>query len=92
MTYTLQGQAPRQVRDRINLATTPCNFGGERARFICPGCLTNRDVLFCVGGVFRCRNATTSPMPLPEKTIWTAPPGAFASCRRNWGTSTVILG
>ena len=51
----LAGQAPRQVRDRINLATTPCNFGGERARFICPGCLTNRDVLFCVGGVFRCR-------------------------------------
>jgi len=37
------------------LDTTPCNYGGERSWFLCPGCHGRRAVLFSVGGVFRCR-------------------------------------
>ena len=43
------------IRERVGLERTPCTFGGTRPWFVCPGCGTRRAVLFCVGGVFRCR-------------------------------------
>jgi hypothetical protein len=43
------------IRERVGLNRTRCTFGGSRPWFVCPGCCTRRAVLFCVGGVFRCR-------------------------------------
>src|SRR5215210_7714762 len=43
------------IRERVGLERTPCTLGGSRPWFVCPGCGTRRAVLFCVGGVFRCR-------------------------------------
>jgi hypothetical protein len=43
------------IRERVGLDRTRCTFGGSRPWFVCPGCGTRRAVLFCVGGMFRCR-------------------------------------
>jgi hypothetical protein len=44
------------MRDRIELAWTSCNYGGERPWLVCPSCRRRRAVL-CLAGraVFRCR-------------------------------------
>ena len=41
--------------ERIALTTTPCNYGGERFWFRCPGCNSRVGVLASVNGWFRCR-------------------------------------
>jgi len=41
-------------RERIDLDTTPCHFGGERPWFLCPGCGKRKGVLRSIGGAFRC--------------------------------------
>jgi hypothetical protein len=43
------------IQERVELNRTRCTFGGSRPWFVCPGCRMRRAVLFCVGGVFRCR-------------------------------------
>ena len=43
------------VREPVTLDATPCHYGGVRHWFRCPGCRTRRVLLFCVGGIFRCR-------------------------------------
>jgi hypothetical protein len=43
------------IPERIGLDQTPCTLGGVRRWFVCPGCARRRMMLFCVGGVFRCR-------------------------------------
>ena len=43
------------IGERVGVERTPCTFGGMRPWFVCPGCRTRRAMLFCVGGVFRCR-------------------------------------
>lgn len=45
----------RDVREPIPLEATPCNYGGQRLWLTCPGCLSRRRVMYCVGGRFRCR-------------------------------------
>jgi hypothetical protein len=45
----------RAIQERVGLDRTRCKFGGSRPWFVCPGCRIRRAVLFCVGGVFRCR-------------------------------------
>lgn len=49
------GEEWQDVAETIDLVATPCNYGGERSWFLCPGCGTRRGVLFSVGGRFRCR-------------------------------------
>jgi hypothetical protein len=49
------GEEWHQVREEVWLDWTPCNYGGERIWFRCPGCHSRRAVLFSVGGRFRCR-------------------------------------
>jgi hypothetical protein len=49
------GEDWHTVRERVGLDRTSCTLGGSRPWFVCPGCRTRRAVLFCVGGVFRCR-------------------------------------
>ena len=44
------------VRDTVNLTTTPCNYGGRRVWFLCPGCGRRVAVLFAPGKYFRCRH------------------------------------
>lgn len=50
-----RGQEWRDVCDPIELDWTPCNYGGERPWFTCPGCRRRRAVLFSVDGRFRCK-------------------------------------
>lgn len=45
----------------IKIVTTPCNFGGERRWFLCPGCQRRCAILYiglrcrlCIGGRYRC--------------------------------------
>lgn len=45
----------QDVRERIMLDATPCNYGGERLWLTCPGCFSRRRVLYSAGGRFRCR-------------------------------------
>jgi hypothetical protein len=42
------------VQERVGLDRTRYTFGGL-PWFLCPGCGTRRAMLFCVGGLFRCR-------------------------------------
>jgi len=49
------GETPRDVREPIRLERTPCNYGGSRPWFTCPGCLKRRAVLYSPGGSFRGR-------------------------------------
>ena len=49
------GEAWTPVREEVWLETTPCNYGGSRVWFRCPGCDSRRAVLFSVWGLFRCR-------------------------------------
>jgi len=39
----------------VYLAWTDCNYGGQRAWFVCPHCQQRRGVLYFVGTVVRCR-------------------------------------
>lgn len=57
LTYSTQrpGEDWQPFREDVWLDTTPCNYGGERTWFLCPGCNSRRAVLFSVGGRFRCR-------------------------------------
>lgn len=50
-----EGAPSEPVRERVGLDRTPCPFGGSRAWFRCPGCLSRRAVLYGAGGRFRCR-------------------------------------
>ena len=44
------------VEQIIYLDQTPCNYGGHRTWFLCPGCLKRIAVLYRVGKYFRCRH------------------------------------
>ena len=52
----------RPVRQRVPIMSTPCNFGGQRAWFICTNhtsgqyCGRRVAVLYCTNGLFACRN------------------------------------
>ena len=43
-------------RHTVQFETTPCNYGGERQWFLCPGCSRRVAVLCGVGGSFLCRH------------------------------------
>lgn len=50
------GYKQETVRDKINLTTTPCNYGGCRVWFICPECGRRVACLYAPGKYFRCRH------------------------------------
>ncbi len=56
-TVTTSGGEPEAVRDEVVVMRTGCNYGGERAWFLCPSCGARRRVLFLPLGAtrFRCR-------------------------------------
>jgi hypothetical protein len=45
---------PQDLDDRLRLTWTPCNFGGQRPWFICPGC-GERVAVLSAFPRFRCR-------------------------------------
>lgn len=47
----------RQVSKIIELAYTPCNFGGSRAWFRCPHCRRRSAKLYLVSGQWYCRKS-----------------------------------
>lgn len=50
-------------RHTVQFETTPCNYGGERQWFLCPGCSRRVAVLCGVGGSFLCRHCHGLPYP-----------------------------
>lgn len=57
-TVTPRGGDPQDIRYRVPLAYTPCNYGGERPWFVCPGKGCGRRVakLYLGGAYFLCRH------------------------------------
>ncbi|MGA2939202.1 MAG: hypothetical protein ABSF52_19185 [Syntrophobacteraceae bacterium] len=53
--YTGYGGS-QDVKERVPLAWTSCNYGGERPWFLCPGCGRRVGVLFLGGSYFPCRH------------------------------------
>jgi hypothetical protein len=53
--YTSYGE---DIRERIDIDTTPCNFGGVRYWFVCPSCNRRASKIHVAPGSrhFRCRN------------------------------------
>ncbi|MBC7324960.1 MAG: hypothetical protein H5T99_06565, partial [Moorella sp. (in: Bacteria)] len=53
-TVTPGGGEPQDIRYRVPLAYTPCNYGGERPWFVCPGrgCGRRAAKLYLKGGIF----------------------------------------
>ena len=63
------------IADEIIVTWTPCNYGGNRRWFLCPGC--NRRVAVIYGGkYYRAVIATASPIPASRKA------GLTLSCER----------
>jgi len=56
-TVTPRGGEPEEIRYRVPLAWTPCNYGGERPWFVCPGrgCGRRAAKLYLKGRYFLCR-------------------------------------
>jgi len=50
-----QGGEWEDVEQRINFDRTPCNFGGQRMWFLCPGCGRRVAILCCDYSKFYCR-------------------------------------
>lgn len=48
-------QAPVPVEQHIQLAATPCTFGGQRPWFTCPACWRRVAVIYGAGRRFACR-------------------------------------
>lgn len=53
--YTILGDEPVPIGERIGLRTRPCRFGGRREYFTCPRCGRAAEVLYIAAGRFRCR-------------------------------------
>ena len=54
--YSRQGQEWEDVEDPIAVTWTPCNYGGQRPWFICPGCISRVAILYAGGPHFLCRH------------------------------------
>jgi hypothetical protein len=50
------GQPREEVYIKVPLSWTPCNFGGMRAWFICPGCGRRAAKLYLESRYFLCRH------------------------------------
>lgn len=55
-TSTSQSGEKTDVRDKISLGTTKCNYGGVRYWFFCPWCTRRVGVLYSAGIYYRCRH------------------------------------
>lgn len=53
--YRRGGSEWQDVIERVQLARTPCNYGGERVWFLCPGCSRRVAILYAGGRLFLCR-------------------------------------
>ena len=68
LTYTIssEGVPVKSVIENVELATTPCHFGGERVWFVCPGCGARTRYL-AAGDRFRC--STCYPVRYPSQVL-----------------------
>ena len=53
--YRLSGEEWSEVEQAISLDLTPCNYGGNRKWFLCPGCGRRVAILYGAGKYFHCR-------------------------------------
>lgn len=58
--YSSKGTKPESVTYEVPVEWSPCNFGGERPWFICPGrgCWSRVARLYLIGKYFRCRHCS----------------------------------
>jgi hypothetical protein len=50
------GRKSQNIRERVHLDWSRCNYGGERPWFLCPGCGRRVGILFLGGSYFLCRH------------------------------------
>lgn len=56
LTYTItKNEEKTKVKYDIEIEFTPCNYGGERAWFLCPECEDRVSKLYLKNGYFKCR-------------------------------------
>ena len=60
-TYDPPGREPIHVNQLIQLARTPCNYGGTRPWFTCPTCARSVGVLVIAANLPRCRKCLDLP-------------------------------
>jgi hypothetical protein len=80
-----QGEEWQPIEEVVALDTTPCNYGGERLWFLCPGCNSRRAVLFSVGGRFRCRQCHRLAYTSTREDAWERSIRRCAELRRKIG-------
>ncbi len=54
--YRRNGDPWQDVRERVQLTYTRCNYGGERPWFLCPECGRRVAILYGPGRLFLCRH------------------------------------
>jgi hypothetical protein len=57
------------IEQTINFVTTPCNYGGNRKWFLCPGCLARVALLYAGGTHFLCRHCYRLPYSSQQETF-----------------------
>ena len=55
LNYTILGDEPLSITERIALRNRPCHFGGMRQYLVCPRCGRAAELLYMASGRFRCR-------------------------------------
>ena len=55
------------IEERISITTTPCNYGGHRKWFLCPGC-GHRVAILYGGKYFRCRSCLNLSYACQQET------------------------
>jgi hypothetical protein len=62
------GEDWRDISSTIDLASTPCHFGGQRVWFRCPGCGDRAQKLYMHAAYFRCRTCCGLPYASQQET------------------------
>jgi len=62
------GEDWRDISSTIDLAWTPCHFGGQRVWFRCPGCGDRAQKLYMHAAYFRCRTCCGLPYASQQET------------------------
>jgi len=63
------GEAWQDIAETIWLSKTPCNLGGERLWFCCPGCGRRAAKLYLYAPRYRCRRCLRLPYGSQQETV-----------------------
>ena len=67
--YARRGEESQDVEESVAITRTPCNYGGHRPWFICPGCSGRVAILYMGGPHFLCRHCY-NPAYASQRETW----------------------